>query len=141
MIVRTYTNMWNEEKKLYTIYDITLPAPVSFKQIGLFFMAAILWMPIMFFLNVPITNWMGAVAWFSVPVALAWFGNQKLFEGKSIMEYLQSVVTFAIEPKRILDGDGISEAAERFEDPSGKKERPTFELKYTAWSRKPLERI
>lgn len=140
MIVRTYTNMWNTEKKLYTIYDITLPTPVSFKQIGLFAFGAIIWMPFMYMFGVPITHWMGLVAWFSVPILIAVFGNQKLFEGKSLFEAAASMIGYAFQPKRILDGEGISLGSEKFPDENGEKPQQPIELKYVTWAKEPLER-
>lgn len=168
MVVRTYTNMWNEEKKLYTIYDITLPTPIGFKQIGLFFLGAILWMPLMAILHVPITHWLGAVSWFSVPVLLAIFGSKKILDGKSIFEFGSSMIGFFLEPKLILDGEGVSatmdglnvdyetinlkknsEANAYIDDEEetvkhkNKKDTNiirTIDLDYKIWTRVPLER-
>lgn len=140
MEVRTYTNMWNEERKLYSIYDMTLPTPVSFKQIGLFAGTAIVWMPLMWLLHVPIATSWGAMLWFGPPIALAIFGNQKLFEGKSIVQYATSRISFIMQPKRILDGDSMSERVEQFEIDSGHKPQEPFKLNYTVWSRKKIER-
>lgn len=139
MIVRTYTNMWNMEKKLYTIYDITLPVPISFKQMGLFAFGSAIWMPIMYVLQVPFTNGMGFAAWLIVPLLIAIFGSQKLLQDKSLLDYAQSIIGFAFEPKRILDGDGISEAAEKIDGDDG-KDRGEFRLMYTAWTKNPLGR-
>lgn len=152
MIVRTYTNMWNEEKKLYAIYDITLPTPISFKQIGLFFLGAIAWMPLMYIIGVKITTPVGLVVWFSAPVLLAIVGNQQLFQGKSIFQFAKSTGSFLFEPRRVLDGEGLSVNVEKLPKTVKRKDKetgetfeeivhPTIELKYQTWSKKPLERI
>lgn len=162
MIVRTYTNMWNEEKKLYTIYDMTLPTPISFKQIGLFFMGSILWMPLMGIVGVPIGNPVGFVSWFAPPVILSVVGNRKMFGGKSLFEFASSMIGFFFEPKIVLDGEGISANAECLqieqeeialsskpidlevneEDKKKiiKKETPNIDLVYKVWTHKPLQR-
>lgn len=139
MIVRTYTNMWNEEKKLYAINDITLPTPIGFKQIGLFAVGAVVWMPLMYIFSVPITNSIGAMTWFSVPVLFAILGNRQ-FNGKTIIQYFSSWMVFLLEPKRVLDGQGISAKGENFPNES-KQEHEPVQLQYTAWTRDPLERI
>lgn len=162
MIVRTYTNMWNEEKKLYTIYDMTLPTPISFKQIGLFFIGAILWMPLMGIVGVPITNAAGFVSWFAPPIGLSIIGNKKMFAGKSLFEYISSMIGFFFEPKIVLDGEGVSAQSEclNFEKeeislsakPADleetetkrriiKKETPNIDIVYKVWTKKPLKRV
>ena len=142
MRIRTYTNMWNEERKLYTIYEWTLPTPVSFKQLGLFAIGAVIWMPIMFILHIPITTSWGFVLWFLFPFALAFFGNKQFIEHKSIIQYIQSVVGYMFEPKYILDGQGIDLKTEKMDDPAGKK--PPAEkhlIEYQVWTKDKLEKI
>lgn len=118
MQVHTYTNMWNEEKKLYSIYEWELPTPVGFRQIGLFAFGAIIWMPIMYMFRavVPINTAIGLVIWFSVPVLLAFLGNKQIFEKKSIFHFAQSYLGFLMEPKYVLDGQGISLKSEKMVD-------------------------
>lgn len=141
MRVRTYTNMWNEEKKLYTIYEWTLPTPVSFRQLGLFAVGAAIWMPLMAFIKiVPITSPVGFVVWFAVPVLLAIFGNQQIYEGKSMIQYLQSLFGHMFEPKHVLDGKGISIREEKISDESNSPSEPHV-LSYEVWTKEKLERI
>lgn len=142
MRVRTYTNMWNEERKLYTIYEWTLPTPVSFKQIALFVVGAIIWMPIMFVLNVPIgTSW-GFVLWFAFPVALAIFGNKQFIEHKSIIQYLQSVLGYILfEPKYILDGKGVNLREEKMASPDKPSQLEKHVIEYKVWTKDKLEKI
>lgn len=140
MRVRTYTNMWNEEKKLYTIYEWTLPTPVSFRQLGLFVIGAVIWMPIMAILNIPIGQPVGFVIWFAGPVLLAIFGNQQIYEGKSMLQFLQSLLGHVFEPKHVLDGKGISAREEKIPDGTEKPSAPHI-LKYEIWTKEKMERI
>lgn len=141
MRVRTYTNMWNEEKKLYSIYEWTLPTPVGFRQIGLFVFGAVMWMPIMYVLHVPIGTPVGLVIWFTVPVLLAIFGNKQIFEAKSIFQYLQSVIGHMFEPKHVLDGEGVSMKAEQITTDPEKPQEPVV-LEYEVWTQPDqIERI
>lgn len=141
MRVRTYTNMWNEEKKLYTIYEWTLPTPVSFRQLGLFAIGAIIWMPLMAFIQVvDIKTPVGFVIWFAVPVLLAIFGNQQIYEGKSMVQWLQSLLGHLLEPKHVLDGKGVSIREEKIaDDPI--KEPQAHVLSYEVWTKEEMERI
>ncbi len=151
MIVRTYTNMWNEEKKLYAIYDVTLPTPVSFKQIGLFVIGAVVWVPLMLLLGVPISHPIGLTAWIIPPLGIAVLGNQQVLQGKTIFQFAKSWVSFLFEPRRVLDGEAISAVNENLPKITLKKEEgkvveeiivhKPIELKYVTWSKKPLERI
>ena len=141
MKVHTYTNMWNEEKKLYSIYEWTLPTPVGFRQIGLFMFGSVIWMPIMFVLGVPINTPVGLVAWFAIPVLLAIFGNKQIFEGKSIFQYLQSIIGHVFEPKHVLDGQGVSIRSEQISDPNEKVKTVPHILEYEVWTKDKIERI
>lgn len=104
----THTNIFNQPKKLYAIYEWTLPAPVTFRQLGLFVLGALVWCPLMFILGVPISTSFGFMIWVSAPVALAVFGSKPIYEDKNIFEYIGGVVNYFGEPKRIMDGRGVS---------------------------------
>jgi hypothetical protein len=133
MEVKNYTNIWSEEKKLYSIYEWTLPTPVGFRQIGLFALGAVIWCPIMAILNVNIATALGFTLWFGPPIALAIFGNKPIFEGKSIFQYLRSVVGYLFQPKVILDGRGVNIKQEKMVFGSNDKTNPpthTMEINY-----------
>jgi hypothetical protein len=132
--------MWNEEKKLYTIYEWTLPTPVSFRQLGLFALGAIIWMPIMAFIKVPITTPIGFVTWFAIPVLLAIFGNQQIYEGKSMLQFAQSLIGHVLEPKHVLDGKGVSIREEKISDGDTTIDEQHV-LNYEVWTKEKLERF
>lgn len=103
MEIKTYTNVWNADRKMYRFQDINLPMPISFKQIGLFATGAVVWFPFMALFHVPIATSWGAIMWFSVPVGLAWGGNKPIFGGKTIIQALGSLFKFFIEPPILID--------------------------------------
>lgn len=105
---KTYTNIWNQDKKLYSIYELELPTPVSFRQIGLFFIGALLWAPLMYVLHVPISNAGGFILWVAPPFVLAWIGNRPIFEDKTLFQWLFGFIGFFFEPKAIMDGRAVS---------------------------------
>ena len=98
MIIKTYTNMWNVERKFYNVYDIKLPTPISFRQLGLFFGSMIVWIPLMVALNVPFSPPFGYLVWIAPPVALTILGNKQIFEGKTLLQYGKSVIGYYLRP-------------------------------------------
>lgn len=108
MKVLTYTNIWSAERKIYALGDLSLPTPVSFKQIGLFMLTGIPWFLLLAAVHFPLKDGVTAIVWFGVPIGLAILGNKKLLEEKSIFEYLSSQFTYLLEPKTIYDGKADS---------------------------------
>lgn len=103
MEIKTYTNVWNADRKMYRFQDINLPMPISFKQIGLFGAGAIIWFPFMALFKVPIATSWGVILWFSIPLGLAWIGNKPIFGGKTIIQALGSFIVFLFEPPKLID--------------------------------------
>lgn len=138
MEVKNYTNIWSEEKKLYSIYEWTLPTPIGFRQIGLFALGAVIWCPIMAVLSVPIGTALGFFFWFAPPVVLAIVGNGKssLFESKSIFQYLRSIIGYLFQPKVILDGRGVNIKEEKMVfDSKTKSNPPKHNMEISYWIR------
>jgi hypothetical protein len=136
MEVKNYTNIWTEEKKLYSIYEWTLPAPVGFRQIGLFALGAIIWCPIMAVLNVNIGTALGFFFWFGPPVLLAIVGNKPIFEAKSIFQYIRSIVSYLFQPKVIFDGRGVNIKQEKVVlDSTNKSNTPKHTMEIIYWTR------
>lgn len=107
---RTYTNIWNQDKKLYSIYEWQLPTPVSFRQLGLFFLGALIWCPIAWIIGIPVTSSIGFILWFGPPIALAIFGNKPIYEDKTLFQWISGLLGYATEPKRIMDGRPVDKA-------------------------------
>lgn len=98
MQLRTYTNLWNTEKRLYKIYDWTLPYAVSLRQLGLFFGSAIPW----FFLVSKLSPFHGPSAgalYLIVPAAVTYFGDRPVAEGKTAPAWVASQVKFLFRPR------------------------------------------
>lgn len=99
MQINTYTNVWASSKRLYTIGDISLPAPVPLASAGIFILALILWAPLLWTLGVPVANGVGLAFYASIPVGLAWIGNKPIFHNKSILQYVIGFTRYLSEPK------------------------------------------
>jgi hypothetical protein len=94
MQLRTYTGLWQVEKRIYKFYDVNLPYPVTVKQIVLFFGSLLPWMFLMGAIGVPFAPPFGHVVWLAPPILIAWFANKPVAEGKNLFEYLLSQVSF-----------------------------------------------
>lgn len=100
MEVRTFTNFWNMERKLYAIYDVSLPMPISLKVAGAFLIAAIPWWGLMILFHIPFSNpWY--LIWIIPPAALGYVASKPIFQRKTIGQAALSMFRFFMQPKRL----------------------------------------
>lgn len=100
--LRTHTRLWQVEKKLYKLYDYTLPAPVSLRMVGVFAFACMVWIPLVVLLHIPFAPPFGHLIWIAPPLALTYFGNKPVAEGKRLGELIVSNVSYALaQPRQI----------------------------------------
>ncbi len=93
MQLRTYTGLWGVEKRLYKFYDITLPYPVSVKQLGIFAFSAFSWWGLMALFQVPFDPpW--NVVWLAPPFLITYYSNRPVAEGKTMFDYALSQIKF-----------------------------------------------
>lgn len=98
MQIKTYTDLWSMEKKLYAIYDLQLPAPVSLRAVGIFIGIAIPWVALLAFFSVP-ANPPWFILYIAPPGVVAWLGSKPFFEGKNLFQYLGSRLQFIFQSK------------------------------------------
>lgn len=99
MEIKTFTNFWNIEKKVYSIYDIQLPFAVSIRSIGIFAVTGVPYWIILSIFGMPF-GLSTIIFWLAVPLILSIIGNRPIFEGKNIVDYLTSQIKFLFESKR-----------------------------------------
>lgn len=99
MEIRTFTNFWNMERKLYAIYDVSLPMPISLKVAGAFLATGIPWGGLMMLLHIPFGS--AAVLWILPPVAFGYVASKPIFQKKTFIAFLISQAKFLGEPKRL----------------------------------------
>jgi hypothetical protein len=99
MEIRTFTNFWNMERKLYSIYDINLPMPISLKVVGAFLLVGIPWWALMAFLHIPFGDFF--VFWVLPPILLGFMASKPWFQKKTLAEFLLSQVNYYRQPKRL----------------------------------------
>ena len=102
MELKTYTNLWSVEKRLYKFYDINLPYPVSIRQIGIFISITVPWLMAMTFLGVPFSApW--NVFWIAPPIVITWYANKPVAEGKTLVNYAGSQLSYFFGPRKYSD--------------------------------------
>lgn len=112
MQLRTYTGLWGVEKRLYKIYDIALPYPVSLKQLGIFLSTATVWWTILAIFRLPFdTPW--HVVWLAPPFLITWLANQPVAEGKTLTDYVLSNARYYLKGKHYADMMPISPKPEQ----------------------------
>lgn len=99
MEIRTFTNFWNMERKLYSIYDVNLPMPISLKVVGAFLLAGIPWWAMMSMLHIPFGDFV--IIWILPPVALGYIASKPIFQKKTFIEFLISQANYLRQPKRL----------------------------------------
>lgn len=102
--LRTHTRLWQVEKKLYKLYDYTLPMPVSVRMLGIFLLSVTVWGAVCSMLGVPFAPPFGHLIWIVPPAALTWFGNKPVAEGKRMGELLVSQASFYLAQHRRYAG-------------------------------------
>lgn len=98
--LRTHTRLWQVEKKLYKIYDYTLPMPVSLRMLGIFAFSAAIWWSLCALVGIPFAPPFGHIIWLAPPAAITYFGNKPVAEGKRLGELLGSQMSYYLTQHR-----------------------------------------
>jgi len=94
--VRTFTDFWGLEKKLYSIYDFSLPFPISLRVLGVFVGVGLPWWGVLAILHFPWGSpWY--LLWILPPALAGYFGSKPIFEGKTLFQYIRSRIQFLFE--------------------------------------------
>lgn len=94
--LRTHTRLWQVEKKLYKVYDYTLPMPISVRMIGIFLLTALPWAAVCLMIGVKFAPPFGHLIWVVPPAALTYMGSKPVAEGKRLGELLVSQISFYV---------------------------------------------
>jgi hypothetical protein len=98
--LRTHTGLWRIEKRLYKLYDFTLPMPVSVKQLGIFAVVGIPWLILMNLIGVPFAPPFGHLIWVAPPALVTWWANKPIAEGKRLGEIISSQVKYVFQARK-----------------------------------------
>ncbi|MGX7420461.1 conjugal transfer protein [Carnobacterium gallinarum] len=104
--VKSYTSIWNVEKVIYAINDLTLPFPVTFTQMTWFVLSLF---TVMLFSSIPPLSFIeGAfLKYLGIPIFITWFMSQKTFDGKKPYGFLKSLILFILCPKLTFSGKPV----------------------------------
>ena len=98
MRIKTYTNIWRIEGVLYSLYDIKLPVPITYTQIG-YLVLSFLFI-VMFsdtfplsIINNPLLKYL------VIPIGFAWFMSKKTFDGKKPYKFIISFTKYHFRNK------------------------------------------
>jgi hypothetical protein len=97
--LRTYTSLWQVERRLYRIDDFTLPGAPTYKQIGIFVGFTVPWVVLMSVLHVPFSPPWNAI-WVIPPFAITWAANKPLVESKTLWQLGYSQLRFLLQSRR-----------------------------------------
>lgn len=99
MELKTYTNLWQVERRIYRIYDLNLPYAVSLKQLGFFLAFTVPWVTLLVLLQVPFaTPW--HLLWVLPPIGVAYVANRPLIENKSILQLVGSQAQYLAQSRQ-----------------------------------------
>ena len=111
MEIRNFTNFWNMERKVYSLYDIQLPAPINLRAAGIFVGTAIPYWILLYIVGFHEFQLNLIILYLIVPTIMGIIGNRPIFEGKSFIDYMSSRIRFIFEPRRYK---GVEPATEKY---------------------------
>lgn len=97
--LRTYRQIWNQDRVIYQIERVRLPFPVSFRQAGVFGAAALF---MVLLSRIPLVAAIPALTrYVLLPVAVTWFLTKQRLDGKPPLAWLISMLKYSLSPKRL----------------------------------------
>lgn len=103
IIVLNMTNFFNRELFMYALGDIRFKKPVSLKKAAYIIVFLIIWtIPIILIVGIQF-NLVFLAILIVPPVLLGNFAGKPVWGGKSLLDFLKTIITFAKEPKGWTD--------------------------------------
>lgn len=97
--LRTYQQVWAQERVIYQIERVRLPFPVSFRQAGVF---AVVLISMIFLSGLPGFDLISPLLrYVAIPAGATWFLTRQRLDGKSPLLWLLSIIRFYFAPKRL----------------------------------------
>lgn len=110
MELRTYTDLWRMDRRIYAIQDVTLPVPVGMTQLGAAALGAVLWLPIAFAIGLTdlvagtgeYATGLSAILLAGPPVAIGWATGRPLVEGRTVGQHLAAAARYQLLPPLLV---------------------------------------
>lgn len=114
--IKSYSSVWNFERVLHAIEDVSLPIPITFAQIGWF--VGTFFVNIVFLAKIPPFCYLDNIIlkYVALPVGITWFMSKKAFDGKRPYSYLKSVLLYMIRPRLTYAGKKVKYGKENLEE-------------------------
>ncbi len=97
--LRTYKQVWSQERVIYQIERVRLPFPVTFRQAGVFAAAIAAMVPISAIPGVSASS--PVLRYLLIPAVAAWYLTQQRLDGKSPLRWLSSMIRYWLAPKQL----------------------------------------
>lgn len=97
-ILRTYNSVWKVEKVLYSIEDIPLPIPVTYRQIGFFAGGVVLVWFLNHFPPLSLID-LGLIEYVFLPGLFAWFFTKQKLDGKAPYRFFLRMLDYHLSPR------------------------------------------
>lgn len=109
--LRTYRQVWTQERVIYQIERVRLPFPVSFRQAGVFG-ATLLAMALLSQIP-PIAGLPGLARYLLIPGAVTWFLTRQRLDGKPPLAWALTMLRYLLASKRLNRLEPMATAPER----------------------------
>lgn len=97
--LRTYRQVWDQERVIYRIERVRLPFPVTFRQAGVFAASAL---AMALLSRIPLIAAQPALArYVLLPAVITWFLTKQRLDGKPPLLWVLGMVRYALSPKRL----------------------------------------
>lgn len=96
--LRTYTSLWQLERKLYKWWDWKLPVPVSARMLLVLLGTAVPWMLLLAVIHFPFNLTFWHMLWWGPPVIVTVLSGRPLAEGKTLIQLVSSRIKYWTRP-------------------------------------------
>lgn len=96
---KAYKNLWNIEKRVYSIGDFVVPRPPTTKMVMYYFVGLVLVVFIKYLLGLHITDDL-IITFIVLPVGFAFLIDRIKLDGKRIDRFLFTMIHFFLSPKK-----------------------------------------
>lgn len=113
--MKSYSSVWNVEKVVYGISDISLPFPVTYSQMLWFVVSLLI---VVMFKDIPPLSFINGalIKYVVIPVGITWFMSQKTFDGKKPFHFIRTIICYALRPKLTYGGKAVKFSEEKLNE-------------------------
>lgn len=107
--IKSYTSIWNVEKVLYSLGEVSLLFPLTFTQIAWLVFTEI---TVVVLRNVPPISMIDNpfIKYGAIPGGITWFMSQKTFDGMKPQTFFKTAFSYLLRPKKTYMGNPVKVA-------------------------------